>query len=183
MAIESGQEIIAAEGFCHFSARKVAKEIGYTIGTIYNIFESHEDFLLHINAATLEHIHSFILQNENKKRKGVEAIKDLATLYIRFAQEHYNGWSALFEFNLPQHTPLPKWYTEKVRALFSLVEAPLLPLLQENAKEAERVAKILWASIHGICQLSLTGKLDNVGAEPAEILTNTLIDNFMRGLK
>ena len=39
MSIAAGQEIILAEGFASFSARKVAKNIGYTIGTIYNIFE------------------------------------------------------------------------------------------------------------------------------------------------
>ena len=37
MAISAGQSIIIHEGFNKFSARKVARNIGYTVGTIYNI--------------------------------------------------------------------------------------------------------------------------------------------------
>ena len=178
MAIKAGQEIIADEGFGKFSARKVAKEIGYTVGTIYNIFESHDDLLLHINAATLTDMRDFIIKRINKSDMGAEAIKKLAELYIGFAENNYNRWSALFEFNLPQNTPVPDWYAEKIEALFSIVEKPL-----KHLSNADRHAKVLWASIHGICQLGLTGNLDVVGAESVLVLTDSMIDNYMQGLE
>ncbi|MES2985279.1 MAG: hypothetical protein V4735_08845 [Pseudomonadota bacterium] len=34
MAISAGQSIIQSQGFGKFSARKVAAEIGYTVGTV-----------------------------------------------------------------------------------------------------------------------------------------------------
>ncbi len=178
MAINAGQRIIADEGFGKFSARKVAKEIGYTVGTIYNIFESHDDLLLHINAATLTDMHEFIIKRINKNHMGAKAIKELAEFYIEFAQDNYNRWSALFEFNLPQDTPVPDWYAEKIEALFGIVENPL-----KHLSNAHRHAKVLWASIHGICQLGLTGKLDVVGAESVLVLTDSMIDNYMQGLE
>jgi len=52
-----------------------------------------------------------------------------------------------------------------------------------NNKEAEIAAKTIWAGIHGICQLSLTGKLDTVGAKSMKQLTDSLIDNYLKGLK
>ena len=113
MAISAGQKIISEDGFDQFSARKVAKEIGYTVGTIYNIFDSHNDLILHINSATLDDMYAFITHKMNKKHSGNNAIKNLFSYYIMFAQENYNRWSALFEFNIPQGDSLPDWQTNK----------------------------------------------------------------------
>jgi hypothetical protein len=41
ISITADQEIIANEGFSKFSARKVAKKIGYTADKVYNIFVNH----------------------------------------------------------------------------------------------------------------------------------------------
>ena len=47
-------------GLSGFSTRQIAKKIGYTLGTLYNIFESYDDIILHINAATLDEPRSVI---------------------------------------------------------------------------------------------------------------------------
>jgi len=191
MAVAAGQKLIAEYGFSKFSARKVAKEIGYTIGTLYNVFGDYDDIILHINAATLDDMRDYILTRskytyhsaEQSTKHSTDAIKNLADSYITFAHENYNRWNALFEFNLPQDVALPDWYAYKIKELSLIVEKPLLPLLKGDAQEAERTAKMLWAGIHGICQLGLTGKLDTGGAEFVQNLADTLIEHFMRGLE
>ncbi|MEZ5690802.1 MAG: TetR-like C-terminal domain-containing protein [Rickettsiales bacterium] len=183
MAIQAGKKIMSEDGFSNFSARAAAREIGYTVNTIHNVFEGHDNYILHINAVTLDDMREFISEHINKKDKGAKAVKKLARLYIEFAEDNYNLWSALFEFNLPQDVPLPDWYEDKIKELFEIVEAPLLPLLDNDIKLSERAAKVIWAGIHGICQLGLTGKLDTVGAESIEILTDSLIKNYINGLK
>lgn len=183
IAVRAGKKNMSENGLLNFSARAAAREIGYTVNTIHNIFEGHDNYILHINATTLDDMREFIIERINKKDKGEKAIKKLANLYIEFAENNYNLWSALFEFKLPQDVPLPKWYEEKIKSLFDIVEEPLLPLLDNNSKLAERAAKVIWAGIHGICQLGISGKLDVVGAESIEILTDSLIENYLSGLK
>lgn len=180
MAIAAGQNIIAQEGFSKFSARKVAKEIGYTVGTIYNIFDSHDMLILHINAATLDEMEQFIVKRLDHEMQADVFMKHLAACYLDFARTHYASWSALFEHNLPPDVALPGWYAEKITQLFSLIEQPLLPLLG-NPEEARRAAKTLWAAIHGICMLGLSGKLDLVGADPIQALMDELIDHYLAG--
>ena len=180
MAISAGQKILAKEGFAKFSARKVAREIGYTIGTIYNIFKSHDDFILHINAVTLNDIADFL--EKKTKGKNEVAIKQLAESYIEFAKNDYNRWSALFEHQLLKGDEPPKWYAKEIKRIFDIVEKHFEGIAS-NKKEAEIAAKTIWAGIHGICQLSLTGKLDTVGAKSMKELTDSLIDNYLRGLK
>ena len=209
LAISAGQNIISAEGLSKFSARKVAKEVGYTVGTLYNVFEDYNDIVLHINAATLDAMYEYVSENikdgnkYNQDAQGaqhiyctqdsqdadcssslyVKAIKDMASFYIRFAHENYNRWNALFIFNLPQGVELPDWYIDKMTILFVLIEKPLLSLFNGDNKATERSAKVIWASVHGICQLGLTGKLDAVGAERVQVLANDMIEHYIKGLK
>ncbi len=182
IAVLAGKNLILNEGLGGFSARKVAKEIGYTIGTIYNIFGSHENFILHINATTLDDMYHYLSKHRKNNQQPVDIIKNLAAAYLNYARKNYNLWSALFEFNLPQDIPLPDWYAHKIKLLFTMVEESMLPLFDGNSKKSEHAAKVLWSSIHGICQLGLTGKLDTVGAAPVKVLTDSLIDNYILGV-
>ena len=180
IAILAGQELLAESDFSGFSAREVARRIGYTVGTLYHVFGNYDAIVLHINAVTLDDLEAFLSEGRGKKRQGAAAIKHLAARYEAFARRNYHRWSALFEHRLPPEMPLPAWYAEKVARIFSAVEAPLTPLVGEE--KAHHAARVLWASIHGICALGLAGKLDIVGAKSIASLTDSLIDNYLAGL-
>ena len=188
MAVAAGRDLIRDAGYGGFSARKVAAAIGYTVGTLYNVFENHDDIVLHINAVTLEDLLSVMERRFGGSGPAAvqledhEALKALAACYIDYARENYNCWSALFEHNLAPDTPLPEWYGEKIGALFGLIEARLEPVIGREEADLRQTARVLWASIHGICALTLTNKLTLVGVETTESLTAALIDNYIAGL-
>lgn len=182
MAIAAGQEIIAKKGFGKFSAREVARKIGYTVGTIYNIFGSHDALILNINAVTLDDMGKFFAEGLDEDLEGITHIKYLAARYLEFAKTHHARWRALFEHNLPPDVPLPDWYMEKITLVFSIVERPLQPIAGDK-KKVQQVAKTIWASIHGICALSLSGKLDVVGTQSVQTLMDGLIDHYIKGLE
>ena len=54
MIVAEGHRQMLEVGFARFSAREVAKRIGYSIGTIYNVFGTYEGLILAINGRTLE---------------------------------------------------------------------------------------------------------------------------------
>ena len=54
MAIAAAISILNEEGLANLSTRKVASEIGYTVGTLYLVFRNLNELLLHVNAATLD---------------------------------------------------------------------------------------------------------------------------------
>ena len=182
MVIQAGSELIRASGFSSFSTRQIAKEIGYTVGTLYNVFESYDDIILHINATTLDDMRKFIEERLSPKLKNANAIKHLAKIYIDFAHKNYNSWSALFEYNILSELKLPEWYSQKIENLFSITEGLLSEFIVKKS-EALKHAKVIWASIHGICVLSLTRKLNVTRAESVEVLTDSLIENYLRGLE
>ena len=179
LAIKAGLELIKKEGFSNFSARKVATKIGYTIGTIYHIFGSHEAFILHLNAHTLDEWYEF-MQTAIKRDKNKHPIKAMARAYVHYSRMHHEQWVALFEHHI--QGDVPAWYQAKFTRFFDLVEALLLPIVNNDAKKAKHETHVLWAGIHGICVLSLSGKFELVSAHSAETLAMSFIDSYLNGL-
>jgi AcrR family transcriptional regulator len=177
LAIREGLEIIDKNSFSGFSARGVAKAMGYTVGTLYHVFGDLDQYMLHINARILDDWHADL--SAGLKRTKKEPLRYLAQAYIDFARSHYNRWTALFEFKMARPSPLPEWYAEKLARLFELVENAILPHCSDNPQLARHNAKVVWAGIHGICVLSLSGKLDMVGAEKTEVLVNSLLEKYI----
>jgi len=181
LAVQKGIELIEKEGISGLSARQVAANMGYTVGTLYHVFGSLDHFILHIHARTLDQWHAQL--SLGLKRHETDRLHFLAGAYIDFARKNYNRWSALFEYRASKDTVIPGWYTEKLERLFVLLENALLPHVGKSRRKAKRSARILWASIHGICILSLSGKLDMTGSEKAEVLVNSLLETYLRGLE
>lgn len=177
LAIAKAIEIIDENGLRGFSARAVAEKMGYTVGTLYNIFGSYDGLIYHVNARMLDEWYISLAAGLQKKKR--DKLHYLAHAYLDFARSHYNRWTALFEFHAK--TPPPDWYRTKIDRHFHLIEETLLAYTKDSRKN-RLIAKVLWASIHGICVLSLGGKLDIVNSDSAETLVDELLKSYLKGL-
>jgi AcrR family transcriptional regulator len=180
LAIEAAIALIEEHGFAQFSARQVAAKIGYTVGTIYNVFGSYDGLLHHVNARTLDHWYDFLQMR--LKRGKAEPLRVLARGYVDYARTHYNRWIALFEHHRDNSKPVPDWYQERLKRFFAMLEDIILSNAGQDRRKARRDAQVLWAGIHGVSILSLTGRLELIGAESTDTLVNALIDNYLKGL-
>ena len=84
MIVAEGHRLMAATGFAGFSAREVARRVGYSIGTIYNVFDSLDHLLIAINSRTFELWTDYLQKRidqggEDRIRTLVEAYFDLFT--------------------------------------------------------------------------------------------------------
>jgi AcrR family transcriptional regulator len=182
LAIQAAIALIETDGIGQFSARQVAARIGYTVGTLYNVFGSYDELLLNVNARTLDDWYEF-LQSRLARRGRSDPLRVLARGYIDYARTKYNRWIALFEYRHSEAAGFPDWYEQKLKRLFAMVEEIILPQTSQDRKKAKRAAQVLWAGIHGICVLSLSDRLELAGPDSPEALAFSLIDNYMKGFK
>lgn len=181
--LEVATEIIKAKGMSSLSIRKIAKEIGCSVGTIYNVFSNLDEIILTINAATLAKLQSQLLAETRQEEDPFLAVSQLGRSYVSFSRDNYHLWCLLVDHRLSPGNILPAWYQEKVDDLFLLVSQMVAPLVANDQQRAARAARVLWASLHGICSLALSGKLDAVKAETADILADSLVRNYLQGLQ
>ena len=54
MALEASKKILTKQGLRGLSTRRIAARMGYSAGTLYQIFDDFDDLILQVNAATLD---------------------------------------------------------------------------------------------------------------------------------
>ncbi len=184
MALDAAIRIVETEGHTGLSARKLAQAIGYTVGTLYLVFDNLDDLILQLNGRTVDEL----LQHLNKLLSRCDGPEDclhaLAAGYIDFAAEHTHRWRLMFEHRLPNGASAPTWFTDKIDQLFAILGNTLKPLMP-NARETAigQSVQVLWGGVHGICVLQLGDKLGLSGSQSeAHELARFLIDTHLRGL-
>ena len=183
MAIAAAEAIVIKDGFHALTARRVASDIGYSVGTIYNIFENLDGLTLCVKARTLDMLYAQIKDIP----KGEDVVADLETLhqaYFDFMRENPNTWGSILERAAEDGTPLPDWYLEKVSLPFSVVERALSPLFDEaDAEERTFAARALWGGVHGIAILGAGNSPEAILHSNARDTAWFLILTFIEGLK
>jgi AcrR family transcriptional regulator len=179
MVLQAAETLVAEDGSKALTMRNVAFEIGYTVGSIYMVFENMNDLVLHLNGRTLDALsEQFDALPRNNPEQAIEAI---AGLYLDFASRHYNCWSLIFEHRQPEGVEFPDWYREKIDRAFSRFEAEFKRLAGKRSDDqVKQAARALWGGIHGICMLSLTGKFAAAGgADDMDAGVKLLVRHFL----
>ncbi len=162
MIVHEGHRQISDVGFARFSAREVAKRIGYSIGTVYNVFGSHDMLIVAINARTLAQWQAHV-----EARLAVatgDRLRALVEAYFEFAILHRHAWTALYDHRLPDDVEAPEYYRDHIRALTGIVRDEIAAALPpERRDEAGALTRSLLATVHGHCFFTLNGTFALLG--------------------
>jgi len=160
LVMASVLEYLQTQSANTLSLRQIAKMVGYSPGTLINLFGSYAHLLLAVNACTLDQI-SLRLEEKLIAAKTLEAQQQLqlfAQEYLAFAQQHLFQWRLLFEHRLDEE--VPDWQQQRINQLFEMIELRLIqlaPLAKPN--ELQQASRTIWASVHGICMLEVDNKI------------------------
>jgi len=184
MILDAAQEIVENDGYLKLSTRKIATKIGYTVGTLYNAYKNLDDIILHLNGRTLDSLLEKIQITLKNNKNDRLVFKKVGLAYAEFSQEHFNQWDLLSNYRFSEKTEIPKWYPNKVQEIFKTLESQLSNIIpNKTPTEINNAISVMWASVHGICALSIKGKFDHTqGLNKAETLIENFITNYFKGL-
>lgn len=182
LALEAALDLVIQQGHKSISGRKIASEIGYTVGTLYQVFNNLDDLIMQVNAITLEQMLDWLMQKDNTSLSGTARIKLLAQNYLDYVAQHTQQWHLLELGAIKENDHIPDWYMHKINQLFQFVESVLQNEMLINQEEMlVSVSRVLWASIHGICLLTFSHRLDVTGGLNSRQMSELLIENFVAG--
>ncbi len=183
LALAAARRIVAEGGFRAVTARNVAGAIGYSPGTLYNLFDNIDDLVVQLNGATLDALFTALRGAPSTGQPGTD-VAALCTRYLTFLNQNPNLCELLFEYSYAHGYVLPDWYRQKINQGLEILGAALSPIFPAwRDTEKSDAARTLWASLQGICSLSENGKLDVIGGRSRGAMTQSLATNFVAGLR
>ena len=183
LIIDAATAIIERDGLEGLSAREIAKRIGYSPGTLYNVFENLDDLLLTIEARLLDQLADRLTAVDVSGTPEQRLLK-LADTYYAYTQEKPKLWNLLTEHRMPAGRVVPEWYQAKLESLLIPLEQAITPLVNSTDKSApKRAARTLWAGVHGMTSLTTTNKLSYVTAHAGQSMVDDLVANYIAGLE
>jgi AcrR family transcriptional regulator len=180
MALDAARDITEREGLRGLGARRVVRQIGYTIGTLYNLFDDFDDLIIQMNGETLDALydHCSALPMDKDPKENLRA---LASVYLEFTRAHPKLWNANFEHRLPDGRQSPDWYNEKALRLRMLTESAIASMFSDGETNLIRHhALVLWTSLHGMASVENADRLPD--GETANSLVESLIEIYVGGL-
>lgn len=181
MAVAAATALAERDGLRGVTARGVAREIGYTVGTLYNVFDNLDDVLRHMNAATMdalyEHVTAVPIDADPES-----ALRTLARRYLDFVGAHPRLWSAVIEFEPQDGALAPAWYRHRAQRLVQLGADAIAGLFGPREAAARwRNAYVLWSALYGVTALTQTASLPE--GETPDALIDALVTTYIAGLK
>lgn len=171
LILDVGHHHMAEMGFARFSAREVAKRIGYAVGTLYNVFGSYDQLIAAINTRTFEQWAAHL--EDRLTTRSADRIASLVEGYFSFAADHPNLWTAIYDHRLPTDMEIPEALVQRRGALTDVVVREVAAVLPQATRDrAPRLARSLVATVHGHCTFALNGSFALLGeAAPLEMAT------------
>ena len=184
--IGAAERRIAKEGLSALSARAVSKDVGCSLGAIYNVFDDIDGLVMAVNSKTLASLDRQIagaLSAVPEDGNPVDGLVAIGLAYCRFANAHNQLWSALFEQGLKADLEVPDWHLDEHVRLFSHILSYLQKLAPDQSNEESwMLARLLFSAVHGTVTLGMQGFFIAVPPDEIEKQVSTLITATVQGL-
>lgn len=171
MVLSAAEAIVIEEGGGALTVRKIAMRVGYTVGSIYMVFDNMADVICHVNAKTLEHIATML------KQQQPQDLHVLGRAYLDYAHQNHHRWRLLSDTGFRENGCASEAYQASADALINLIESSLASTNNPNLSnpnvndptQKSLLARTLWAGMQGVCANMLDGGTGSVKAAEASM--------------
>ncbi|MBS0235775.1 MAG: TetR/AcrR family transcriptional regulator [Proteobacteria bacterium] len=181
LIVDQAFNLIEEHGYNQLSTRKIAANIGYTVGMLYNLFTSIDDVIVHVNGRILDMLLQEMSSAAAQHKDPKEKLRAIAWAYYGLSESRFHLWSTLFEYRFPDDMRLPGWYSDKIRIVYEFAGA----IIKEASPKEDHITTtaLFWSGVHGITSLMSHGKLSRVGFANGGQLMSSFLDKFCSSLK
>lgn len=172
----AAEKIVVEEGVAALAARRLAKELGVSVGTLYNAFHDIDGVVRAVNNRSAQLLTKRLVEAvEGAAPDRRSRLIAMGEAYFDFAMDEPERWWTLFEYRMDSRTD--EVAEEHQRTLLELLirTAGSEP---ETDPAPERYL-LLWASVHGLVALA---RRPTIVAVPPEAARRYLVEVIDAGL-
>jgi len=174
LLMAAARDVFLEVGPVSFSLREVARRVGVSAAAVYRHFEDKEALLFAACTQGFQVFSSYLVRALREPTPR-ERLLRAGELYRQFALENPLDYRFIFMSQAEAVNALPNDEGDCVEGLpqdttFRFLVDRVNECMQAGvlaAEEPERVAVVIWAHVHGLISLRLSGHLAALGDDPA----------------
>ncbi len=157
--LAAARALFAEKGYEAVTMREIADKIEYSPTAIYHHFDNKLSLCTELCASDFVGFGGHFLE-AMKVADPIERLREMGVAYVRFAVEHPKHYQFMFLTPMPAMDPMdtilahPETDSYKMLRL-TCQEAIDKGLLRPEYRDAEELAQIMWAQMHGLVSLKL----------------------------
>lgn len=158
-----------------FTLREVARRAGVSHNAPYRHFRGKEDLIAALAAESFRQLLDFLRAAVAEAPSPPDRLQAAARAYLRFALKNPSRFNIMFHstFDRQAYPDYVAAYTESLALVSELLQA------HENLQvDSATAGELIWASVHGITDLGLAGRLENL-----EHLVGTSVQTLLHGMR
>jgi AcrR family transcriptional regulator len=183
--LEHARAVYLEGGVAHFSLREVARRVGVSAAAVYRHFDNKEALLAAVCKEGFRTFSSYLMRALTETTP-LARLRASGALYLRFALENQHDYRVIFMSTvadlagdgakqpLQETSPTFQFLVDRVRECVAAgVLAP---------GDANEMAATIWAHVHGLASLRLSGQLCSVGDDKAfAAFFGRSVDHLLQG--
>ncbi|MEM6769605.1 MAG: TetR/AcrR family transcriptional regulator [Bacteroidota bacterium] len=165
--IAAATELFHEESYDAVSMRKIAKKVGYSVGTLYLYYKDKDELFLAVQGEAFRQGFEYI-QQLPETEDPLEKLKALGERYVRFGMENPDLYRLMFMMERPMQA-LPEdmgWNSGiLLHNLLTSLVAECITAGRIHANDPDRLSFALWSFVHGMVSLRIAHRLDIYNGE------------------
>ncbi len=170
---EAATRLFAEQGYAGVTMRALAKDLGCSPMTPYRYFENKAAIFDTVRLAAANRFADAIAAAAKSHDTHTDRLRAMTYAYVGFAVDEPHGYRILFELDRKERPQTE--VVEEARGWFVMRDV-VAAAIDDGVLEGDPdvVAHLLWASVHGLAALHLSGML-RLGAD-LETLVDAHVD-------
>ncbi len=181
--LKCGRKLVINEGINALSARKLAQAANSSVGMIYNIFATMDNFIAEQNAMTLNEL-SAKMSSLTMSKNPFNNLNHYADVLASYIMANPNLWALLYNRYLSgdgfKLTIAEARIIKKIDILISFQVVPLIKKM--SAKEKKVSIKVLEMALFAMSGYLLSDRLNNKSSLNKETLCKLLMNTYIAGM-
>lgn len=183
LILAAAKKLFAEQGIEQTTIRSIAKEVNYSVGTVYLYFRDKNQILHEL------HSQGFAKLGEEMRTlfnvsEPMERLKALGRTYMNFAFENTQMYDLMFNMKAPmefiREHEANKW--NEGSATFDGLRRTVRECLEQGyfqGHSLEPLSFAIWSSIHGMCSLYIRERVKGATGQDPERLLSEAYEDFM----
>jgi AcrR family transcriptional regulator len=177
---EVAMQTFADEGYQAVTLRGLAGKLGCSHATPYRYFAGKQEIFAAVCALGFDRFADALERAARATEDPEQRLRALGRAYFRFATSEPHAYRIMFELRESEAAPQARYKVKEIRSWQALYQAIELAVQTGVlAGDPDVIAHQMWAGLHGLVSLHLSGKL-SLG-KTAKGLLDALMDTLLEG--